>query len=161
MEHAQSTSEVVVRRATNADHDSLASLQWRWRVEEWGRTPESSQPQFRAAFRRWAALHSGSHTPFVAMEAAHTVGMAWLALIERVPTPHRWRRLGAALQSVYVVPSLRNSGLGASLVAAALDHARATGVDYVIVHPSERSFPFYRRLGFSGSGQHLELLLTP
>jgi GNAT superfamily N-acetyltransferase len=156
---ATNTPRITVRIAADGDFDALAALQWQWRIEEWGRRAESSVAAFRAAFKTWAAAHGHSHIPFVAVRDATPVGMAWLAVIERVPTPHRWTRLAATLQSVYIVPGTRNSGAGASLVRAVLDHARSLGVDYVLVHPSERSFPFYRRLGFAETGRHLELLL--
>jgi GNAT superfamily N-acetyltransferase len=74
-----------------------------------------------------------------------------------VPGPAAWTRLAGHLQSVYVLPEHRNAGVGAALVAAALDAARARGFDYVIVHPSERSFPLYRRAGFGPTGAVLRI----
>ncbi len=83
--------------------------------------------------------------------------MAWLATIERVPGPATWTRLAGHLQSVYVLPDHRNRGIGAALVTAALEEATEREFDYVIVHPSERSLPFYRRLGFRETERVLEV----
>ena len=41
-----------------------------------------------------------------------------------------------------------------------IDGARREGVDYLFVHPSPRSFPFYRRLGVTGDGSLLFLDLA-
>jgi hypothetical protein len=40
-----------------------------------------------------------------------------------------------------------------------LAYARDLFLDYVAVHPSERSFPLYRRLGFTDTDGVLELRL--
>lgn len=150
---------VKVRAALNSDRDTLALLQWRWRVEEWGGEPRLSLADFRRDFAAWAAAHGASHLPFVAEEGDDAVGMAWLAVTERVPTPARWERLGGSLQSVYVTPLLRNAGVGEALVRAVIERAALLGLDYLMVHPSERSFPFYRRIGFAETGRYLELVI--
>ena len=41
-----------------------------------------------------------------------------------------------------------------------IEGARKEGLDYLVVHPSPRSFPFYRRLGFTGEGILLSLDLV-
>jgi N-acetylglutamate synthase-like GNAT family acetyltransferase len=61
------------------------------------------------------------------------------------------------LQSVYVTPASRNAGVGTHLVQFVIDEAKGMSLDYLIVHPSERSFEFYRRLGFRGAEKALEL----
>jgi hypothetical protein len=38
-----------------------------------------------------------------------------------------------------------------------VSEARAMNLDYLSVHPSERSFAFYRRLGFDAGDRALEL----
>jgi GNAT superfamily N-acetyltransferase len=153
------TDHVQVRPAGDADHEALASLQWQWRVEEWRETPELDAAEFSQAFKRWASEHELTHEPFIATAGSRIAGMGWLAVTERVPSPARWKRLGGNLQSVYVVPSLRNRGIGAALVDAVVQRSRELGLDYVIVHPSERSFPLYRRHGFADAGRFLELRL--
>jgi hypothetical protein len=40
-----------------------------------------------------------------------------------------------------------------------IDGARGEGLEYLSVHLSPRSFPFYRRLGFTGEGSLLFLAL--
>lgn len=61
------------------------------------------------------------------------------------------------MQSVYVPFEHRNGGLGSLLIQALIDGARREGLVYLSVHPSARSFPFYRRLGFTGEGSLLFL----
>jgi len=112
---------------------------------------------FVAAFTAWMAEHAGSHHAWLAEASAAPVGMAWLAVVNRVPGPGRWLRLSGNLQSVYVIPERRGAGVGRLLVDAAIAMARDSGIDYVSVHPSERSFPLYRRARFNDYPGVLEL----
>jgi GNAT superfamily N-acetyltransferase len=134
----------------------LADLRWAWRAVERSEAG-LSRPVFVAAFQRWFEDHRGTHAAFLAHVGGVPVGMAWLATIERVPGPAVWTRLAGHLQSVYVLPEHRSGGIGAALVTAVVQEAEAGGFDYIVVHPSERSFPLYRRLGFCETGALLEL----
>jgi GNAT superfamily N-acetyltransferase len=60
------------------------------------------------------------------------------------------------LQAIYVVPTHRNNGIGALLVGEMMNVARELELDYVAVHPSAKSFTFYRRLGFDETSRLLE-----
>lgn len=115
-----------------------------------------SRDDFLVAFAQWFAEHDQSHSAFLAEHGDEPVGMAWLTTVERVPGPGVWRRVAGNLQSVYVLPDARGRGTGAALVRAALDEAVARGFDYVSVHPSERSFSLYRRVGFTDTDGVLE-----
>jgi GNAT superfamily N-acetyltransferase len=145
-----------VRVASAGDATALAELRWAWRTTEQGEVPVMGRVEFMASFERWCGEHQATHTGFVAEAGGSAVGTAWLATIDRVPGPAVWRRLAGHLQSVYVLPAHRNAGIGAALVEAVLDEAVHRGLDYLVVHPSERSFPLYRRLGFRETGAVLE-----
>jgi GNAT superfamily N-acetyltransferase len=105
------------------------------------------------------AEHRRTHLPFLVEVEGRSVGMAWLVIVERVPGPEKWKRLSGFLQSVYVTPEHRNDGLGSLLMGTLIAGARREGLEYLSVHPSPRSFPFYRRLGFTGEGSLLFLAL--
>jgi len=147
--------EPTIRPATLADARDLATLRWTWRVEEQGERG-LTDAEFTASFTDWFRSHRDSHFAFVAEAGDSPIGMAWLALIDRVPGPGIWLRLAGYLQSVYIVPARRGEGIGSALVTAVLKEAADRGVDYVSVHPSRRSFALYQRLGFRSSDGVLE-----
>lgn len=96
---------------------------------------------------------------FVArVHGSDLVGMAWLALVPRVPRPGTTARLSADIQSVFVLPEQRGKGVGQELVHAATEHVRRQGAARVTVHSSSRAVPVYERLGFASSRT---LLQTP
>jgi GNAT superfamily N-acetyltransferase len=75
--------------------------------------------------------------------------MAWLAVLDRVPTANKYTRRGGDVQSVFVVPELRDRGVGALLMSAVLDEARRLRLEHVTVHSSARAVPFYERNGWN------------
>jgi GNAT superfamily N-acetyltransferase len=147
--------EIVARRATATDAPTLARLRWRWRTEE--RTEATGDREsFLDYFTAWIVDHLKTHLPFVVEVDGRVAGMAWLALADRVPTPAILDRRTGDVQSVYVVPELRDSGVGAVLIDAVLREARDREVVLVTVHSSERAVPFYVRRGFADGQRWLQ-----
>jgi GNAT superfamily N-acetyltransferase len=146
---------VTVRRGTAADAPSLARLRWRWRTEEREEGP-ADRASFLEYFTSWVVDHLATHLPFVVEVDGRLAGMAWLMLADRVPVPTRFDRRFGDVQSVYVVPELRNSGVGGELIRAVLAEARARELVHVTVHSSDRAVPFYLREGFDDRNTWLE-----
>jgi GNAT superfamily N-acetyltransferase len=102
----------------------------------------------------WWDDHGGSHLAFVArrdQSESEIVGMAWLALVPRVPRPGATARFSADIQAVFVVPEVRGQGIGSTLVRRATQHALERGALRVTVHSGRRAVPVYERLGFASS----------
>ena len=151
---------VAVRRAETADVAALASLRWTWRVEEVGEQPAGSAEQYLDSMREWWTTHP-DHAAVLAEEsdAGTGVGMAWLAMVDRVPSPTGVRRRSAWLRSVYVRPEFRDRGIGAKMLALVAEIARTENCAYVAVHPSPRSTSLYQRCGYTPSEGLRELRL--
>jgi GNAT superfamily N-acetyltransferase len=139
--------EIVARRATATDVPALARMRWRWRTDE-REEVSADRESFLEYFTAWVVDHINTHLPFIVEVDGRLAGMAWLALANRVPTPVILDRRTGDVQSVYVVPELRDSGVGAVLIDAVLREARDRELVLVTVHSSERAVPFYLRRGF-------------
>lgn len=112
---------------------------------------------FAIDLAKWWADRDGSHVAYVARsDGPELIGMAWLALVARVPRPGVLNRMSGDIQSVYVVPEARGRGIGSALVEAATQHAIRHGALRVTVHSSSRAVAVYERLGFASSAQLLE-----
>ncbi len=149
-------SNATIRRAGIADSAALAGLRWLWRTDERGERG-LSQSQFEAAFRRWWGSRQATHVAYIAEHRGDAVGMAWLALFERIPQPRDLERLAGNVQSVFVLEPFRNQGFGRALVEAVIADARGRGAGYLIVHPSRRAYPLYERLGFAATDDLLHM----
>jgi GNAT superfamily N-acetyltransferase len=155
-------SRTAIRRAGIADTAALAQLRWIWRTDERGEHG-LSQAEFEGAFRLWWGSREESHVAYIAERDGDAVGMAWLAVFDRIPQPRDVERLAGNVQSVFVLEAFRNHGIGGALVEAVIAHARARGAGYLIVHPSQRAYPLYERLGFTATKQllHMDLDRAP
>ena len=148
--------DLEFRVGTSRDVSLLSHLRSQWRSGERGERG-LDEDAFERALAEWMVAHGSSHLPFLALRGDAPVAMTWLAIVDRIPGPELFVRRSAYVQSAYVVASERSRGVGTALMRVAIDHARHLGVDYVAVHPSARSFSFYRRLGFAETDGVLEL----
>ncbi|OLT45362.1 GNAT family N-acetyltransferase [Saccharomonospora sp. CUA-673] len=139
--------EIAIRAARDDEVTLLADMRWRWVIDR-GDQPAVGRDAFVAAFVAWAREHSAAHHPLVMLHGDDVIGMAWLAVQPRVPSPLSTTRAVGDLQCVYVVPEYRSSGYGDRMIAAALDLARELQLEWVTVHSSERAVPAYERRGF-------------
>jgi GNAT superfamily N-acetyltransferase len=146
---------VRISEAGADDVAGLARLLWlNGRDEE---PEQQSIDAFAAELAQWWAVREGSHLAYVArVDGPELVGMAWVALVPRVPRPGALGRMSADIQSVYVLPEQRGRGIGSALVQAAADHAVRLGSLHVTVHSGRKAVPVYERLGFESSRQLLQ-----
>ena len=143
-----------IDRALPADVSQLAGLLWLHASPE--EQAQQAVEAFAVDLAAWWEEHAGSHIAFVAREAGEAVGMAWLALVPRVPRPGTTARRSGDVQSVFVLPECRGRGIGTALVRAVTEHA-LTSAARVTVQSGERAVPVYERLGFASSRQLLQL----
>jgi len=143
---------VAVRTAIpGRDTAALVALRWAWAVEKAEAPAGDPDLVFVERFAAWWAAQARTHVAFLALDGEVPVGMAWLAIVERVPDVARPVRRSGLVQSVFVVPGRRAAGVGERLMVALVDRAREESLDYLLVHPTARSVRFYERLGFAGS----------
>jgi GNAT superfamily N-acetyltransferase len=144
-----------IDQADVEDVPGLAALLWMNHFDE----PPSNQSlnDFSEDISRWWSERLATHLAFVARdEPAGVVGMAWVALVARVPRPGLLNRMSADIQSVFVTPEYRGRGIGSALVEAATRHASQHGSTRTTVHSGRRAVAVYERLGFASSPQLLQ-----
>ncbi|WP_255954547.1 GNAT family N-acetyltransferase [Streptomyces odontomachi] len=150
-------TDVNVREADAADAPVLARLRWAFKQEDHdGDLSEPVRPmkhaedwiRDRLASKRWLAWVAESH--------GEICGHVFLHLVERIPEPYEDNTPVGYVTNFYVVPEHRNRGFGAALLQALRRHAQDSGIDVLIVWPSEGSVPLYRRSGFQSPTELLE-----
>lgn len=151
--------DVTIRLATSEDLPTVAALRWEWLLENED-SPAVSRGEFVEHFVAWAQANTTSHRCLVAVRGDVVLGMAWLALVQRVPTPQSLSRLSGDVQCVYVVPDERAARLGGRLVDAVLELAGDLGLERVTVHSSYRAISMYCRHGFTASPRLLQARLS-
>lgn len=150
---------IAIRPATAADAEALAALRWEFRGGR-ERVVEGEEA-FVARCAAWMRheLETGSAwRAWIAIADAGAAGQVWLQIFAKLPNPNGEGQRHAYLSNLFVRPSARG-GSGTQLLDAALAHARANGVDRVILWPSERSVTLYQRHGFTRAGEMMVLKL--
>jgi GNAT superfamily N-acetyltransferase len=151
--------EITIREGRPNDWPEVAQLRWDWVQEMGGDPPVVSREKFVSGFAGWARAHELSHSCVVTLRGNTLIGMAWLAIVPRVPSPRAPERASGDLQCVYIVPHERNGGLGARMVAAVLQLAEDRGLERLTVHSGSKAIPAYERVGFSASAKLLQVVL--
>ncbi|MFD7407275.1 GNAT family N-acetyltransferase [Streptomyces sp. NPDC059866] len=142
---------ITIRPAEPGELAAVAELRWRWITENGDAPALAERADFVRHFVTWANENTSSHRCMVLLRDTEIIGMAWLAVLRRVPTPYALHRASGDLQCVYVVPEARDAGLGGRLIDATLTAARELGLERVTVHSSPRAIPAYARHGFESS----------
>lgn len=139
----------MVRAATVHDADALARLRWD------SRTPAQQDAQPFAAlapvFADWfsAAIVGGAwHVVVAESSDGMVVGCMYLQRIVAVPVPGDTDRAWGYVTHAYVSEHCRNQGIGARLLAALIDRARAWRLMDLQVWPSRAAVSLYVRAGF-------------
>ncbi len=141
--------------ASMADLNHLARLLWLLAAPD--EQARRSVTSFESDLAAWWTDHAESHVAFIArLSESEVVGIAWLALVSRVPRPGANNRRSADIQSVFVLPEHRGRRIGQALVQTAAEYASQLGVGRVTVHSGRKAVPVYERLGFASSRQLLQ-----
>jgi len=150
------TSAVRIRQATTDDSVSLARLRYTWATES---DPSISNARaFEQGLTSWMRANQRTHTAYLAEFDREPIGMAWLAIAERVPEPAALSRRTGDLQSMYVLPAHRGQGVGTRLIQSVITAAATFGLEALSVRAGRRSLPLYKRLGFTTSDHVHELI---
>ena len=152
---------MTVRLARTEELSAVADLRWQWTLENDNETPVMTREQFKAHFVAWARDNAASHTCFVLLRGTKVIGMAWLAVTERVPSPAAPQRAAGDMQCVYVVPEERNGGLGGRLVDAVGTLATELRLERVTVHSSSRAVSAYARYGYEVTPKLRQIVVKP
>ncbi|MQA02856.1 MAG: GNAT family N-acetyltransferase [Streptosporangiales bacterium] len=138
-------SAATVRLATGADVPALAALRRDWTAENgWA----ADEDDFERRFAAWFTGETERRVTWLAELAGQPVGMLNLVLFDRMPRPGLRAGGWAYLANLYVRPAHRGQRIGGDLLDGAVAYAREHHLDRIVLHPSERSVPFYRRAGF-------------
>ena len=135
----------LVRPAEAGDVDDDAKLQVEWAKEDitWGQTPASPQEIARKLGPFfYVALQGSRISGFVYGSEQVSRGIAV------IPAGERYLQI----DEIYVLPALRNRGLGGRLLKSLLSAARECGIERFRVYSAtkevDRILAFYKRHGF-------------
>jgi len=99
-------------------------------------------------------------THWLALDGARAVGVMSLQAVMNVPSPAARHGVWGFLTNCYVLPSYRDTGLGARMLAEIKRWAGDERYEYLIVWPSTRAYAFFEHAGFARFSDPLTLKLS-
>jgi GNAT superfamily N-acetyltransferase len=143
-------TRVRIRLATSRDGRALADLRYRFRTENESATETKARFVCRCVPWMKKRFRAGSYPwrCWVIDDGKRLLGHVCVQLFEKVPNPvHDEPELHAYVTNFYVVPEMRNHGMGKRLLNKALSWCRARETDAVILWATPDSKSLYRRCG--------------
>lgn len=154
---------VVVRTLDLAHAGDVAvvgRLRRRWADEQGNGAIDD--PEVEARLASWAPGEAEHRTVWGAVTSAadgsEPVGMVTMLDYRRMPAPGRETGGWGYLAQMFVGADHRDVGVGRTLLDVVLAEARTRGYERVVLSPTARSVPFYRRAGFAPAGEELLVL---
>ena len=136
----------LIRSADASEVSALAAL----RRED--REP-ADDPGFEDRFASWLAAEGDRRSFWVAEDDGALVACASLLEYRRMPAPGRPDARWGYLGNMFVLERYRNAGLGTRLLDAVIAAADQRGYTRIVLAPTVRAIPFYRRAGFIDAGK--------
>ena len=142
--------DLVIRVAGATDIRAIASLRLAW-DDGPGADPNpdpDEHPDFERHLAEWIVQEGERRTIWLAELAGESVGIATLYEFRRMPRPGRMDSRWGYLGNMFVRADCRNRGVGSALIRAVIASAEQRRYVRVVLSPTARSVPFYRRAGF-------------
>ena len=134
-------TDLAVRKTGAEDHRALALLRALW-------TSGGPDPGLERRMADWLAADGERRTTWLAVLGAEAVGMASMLEYRRMPRADRPDSRWGYLSNMFVRDDHRNRGIGSALLAAVVATADERGYARLVLSPTGRALPFYRRAGF-------------
>lgn len=143
------TTAAVIRQATGSDADrrAMATVRRLWAEEDAGEP--IPDPGHEARAMAWIDANASHRVAWLAEVDGIVVGMLTIVVVERMPQPGIPTNGWGYVHHFVVDPAHRDTGIGSALMDAAVADARRRGWSQLVLHPRERSIPFYERHGFA------------
>jgi GNAT superfamily N-acetyltransferase len=134
---------VTVRVADASDLPAIAGLRSEWSGEG------MVEPGFARRLADWFEKESEHRTTWLAFDHGRPIGMVSLVEFRRMPKPGQPDAQWGYLSQMFVREEARNRRIGAQLLGAVISTADQRGYVRIVLSPSARAVPFFRRAGFS------------
>jgi GNAT superfamily N-acetyltransferase len=139
---AAGAPDVVVEVAGAGDTAAIASLRSLWSADG------GADPDFAQRMAAWLAVEGERRTTWLATLGDAPVGMASLFEYRRMPRPGRPDSRWGYVGNMFVREGFRDLGIGSALMTTVITAADERCYARLVLSPSARALPFYRRAGF-------------
>ncbi|WP_072550896.1 MULTISPECIES: GNAT family N-acetyltransferase [Candidatus Fukatsuia] len=139
------------RLAVPEDIASLANLRWRLCTDDAPVADPNVKKEFIEKCECTLSQMAGHKgiVHFIAETGGTVIAVLSIVKVTKMPSPNDINGQWGYLTNVYTLPEYRNKGIGTALLSEARDWAENEQLELLVVWPSDISYPFYERFGFS------------
>ena len=141
---------------------AIAELRWLLKTEDETTMPAEEQSAFAGRYLSHFADREQQNDTihWVAALDGSLIGVMTVRTVLKEPSPDKPSGRWGYVTNCFVRKDWRNRGHGTALLTALTKWARQSGLELLVVWPSERSRSFYLRAGFTGDDDPMELDLS-
>ncbi|MBU5438926.1 GNAT family N-acetyltransferase [Tissierella sp. MSJ-40] len=149
------------RIANKQDISQLVEMRWNFKMENKEEYNICDKQEFinecESFFKK--GLEEGNWTHWIAVDKGDIVSHISISHIRKIPKPSRLHDEYGYVTNVYTKPSYRGNGIGSELMDRVNKWAEEKDFEILIVWPSKKAIPFYKRKGFSNQNEIMEKVL--
>ena len=151
------------RLHTSQDYRAIAELRWLLKGADTDLDKGCGQEEFveRYIEHLGACDKAGATHHWLAEAENVVIGVMTVRRVLKEPSSQREAACWGYLTNCIIDQAHRNRGVGTELLSKIKEWAVAKDFELLIVWPSERSYPFYRRFGFVGRNDPIVLPIHP
>ncbi len=150
----------LFRFPTTKDADQLADLRWRLQTDDAEAFDAAERISFIDSFiKLFSRNELQDYHHWVADLEGRLVAVMSVYVVRQLPAPQRLKGSFGYLTNCYVLPEYRNHGIGGKLLERVRLWSKEQDFELLVVWPSDRSYPFYKRSGFDKYSDPLVLKL--
>ena len=153
---------MLIRPHTSSDYPAIAELRWLLKTDDGRRLADHPKREFIDRYQKHLEESDrDAHTVHWLIDDNGVIaGVMTVRMVQKELSPGEGSGSWGYLTNSFVIPEQRNAGLGTQLLESIKSWAANLGLELLIVWPSEASYPFYRRAGFKGRDDPLQLVLN-
>lgn len=150
-----------IRQANQQDAAVLAQMRWDFLTERYADNQSSNYPEFAVCFSAFfnRIVTDERWFMWIAEQDGQIASHIFVQMVEQVPNLADSHRYFGWITNVYTRPEYRNQGIGSALMRHVIAWAKTQPIESLNLWHSERSVPYYERLGFTPTPDELMLML--
>lgn len=150
---------MIYRKAIIKDIRELSKMRWEFQTESNEHDTTWSKEKFIDYCEDFYinVIDSSNWLFWVAEDNDKIVSHVFIHIINNIPSPNRLINKWGYLTNSYTKKPYRNQGVGSKLIEYAIKDVKSNDIETLIVWPSDKSFQFYKRSGFTENNYIMEL----
>jgi len=143
-------NDIIIKRATTADIDSLAELRFRLLVEVGDITDMRIEDEIKQKFRDYFLKNIPDNTfiAYVAEYKKQIIASSGLIIQQYPPTAKNITQAEGYIMNIYTLPEWRKKGIASLVLKQLIRYTESTNIKKLWLRASDDGKKLYKKMGF-------------